>query len=98
MIKIDIEDGKAIAKTSRKGSTYHVQKGYLHSLEKDGTPKRYPEEFEFFVGTSDRGAPESYPPGSYTIHPTSMRVQNNNLEIGYLKLVPFSEKKSAASA
>ena len=43
-MNITIEENTLINKTSKAGKPYAVQQAYAHTVNSDGSPKRYPTE------------------------------------------------------
>ena len=89
MLRIDIEDAQVIERTKRDNSgVYHQQVGYAYTHDQNG-PNRHPEKIFIFVN-KDRstGQPKPLPVGKYVLSPSSLRVRNGQLEVGFLNLEP----------
>lgn len=88
---IEIEETNLTTKQKKDGSgSYQLQAGYFHSMNQDGSPKRYPEEINVFPKKDPQGNAVPYPVGSYTIDPASFRVQRGFFELGFLTLIPVA--------
>jgi len=95
MIKIEVAQEKVITKTNKAGHPYYKQPVYAHLVDRDGQPKKYPEEMLLFLTKDERGNPISYPPGFYKLLPSSLRIGRfGDLEIGFINLEPI--KKATA--
>ena len=96
MLQIDIESNEVIERHKRDGSgIYHQQEAYVHTVDRDGRPNRYPEPIYLYVPKDERGNPQPRQPGKYTISPTSLVVRNRQLELGYLNLEPLKKSQVA---
>jgi len=89
MIQIDIESSEVETRNKRAGGTYQVQKGFAHTFDKNGEPKRYPEEVAFFVPKDNSGNAVPYKPGKYKLAPQVLRVNNGFLDLGFPVLEPL---------
>lgn len=90
MINIDIEDSTVIERTGKSsGKVYYQQIAYAWTIDRDG-PVRHPEKIYIFVQLQN-GKPVGRPKGRYTVDPSSLRVKNGQLELGFLNLVPVAK-------
>ena len=86
---IEIETSDLQTRTKSGGdSTYQVQLAYAHTLNRDGSPKRYPEEIALFPPKDSSGNPVPYKPGHYELDPRSYRVQRGFLDMSFPQLIP----------
>lgn len=90
-IHIEIHSSDMETRNKRGGGTYQVQKAFVHTVDRNGEPKRYPEEFAFFPPKDNQGNPLPYSKGDYTLDPSSIRVANGFLELGFPKLIPLKK-------
>ena len=93
MIKIDIETDQLIQRNKKDGSgVYYQQQAFAHTTDNMGNPKRYPEEIRIFPPKGNAGSVMPYKPGSYKLAPQSLRVQREQIELGYPVLLPINAK------
>ena len=92
MIKIEVVKDNTIERTNKQGQPYWKQSVYAHLVDKDGQPKKYPEEMLIFLSKDERGNPVSYPPGIYKLMPQSLRIgRYGDLEVGFITLEPIKK-------
>ncbi|MCU7812602.1 MAG: G5P family DNA-binding protein [Candidatus Thiodiazotropha sp. (ex Notomyrtea botanica)] len=97
MIKLEFPSADIITKQGKKGP-YYKQVGYAHTLDRDGRPNAYPEQFMVILSKDDSGTPIPYQPGFYKLAPQSIRVgQYKDLEIGFPTLIPIAADQKKAS-
>lgn len=84
---IDIESPEIETRKGKNGD-YVVQIAYAHTVQRDGSPKRYPEQFAIFPPKDRDGTPIPYKPGKYMLDPRTFRVSNGFLEMGFAQLTP----------
>jgi hypothetical protein len=88
-IRVEVHSSDLIEKMSKEKKPYFLQTAYAWTTEKDGEPKRYPEEIQFFSPKDQQGKNNPYPPGNYIVSDQSFRVGAfNRLELGFLVLEP----------
>lgn len=87
MLIIDIESSETETRRGKNGD-YVVQVAYAHTVQRDGSPKRYPEQFAMFPPKDREGHPIPYKPGQYTLEPRSFRIQNGFMNMAFPTLVP----------
>ena len=85
-LRIDIETDKVIERKKKAGGFYHQQEAYVHIVGRDG-PERYPQKIFLYVPEVN-GKPDPQPPGKYILSPSSLRVSNSQLELGFINLEP----------
>lgn len=91
-ISIDIESTQTQAKESKAGKTYFLQTAYAHCFDRDGNPKRYPQEIQIII-PADGSMPRPYTVGEYTLAPNAIKVNEyGSLELGYPQLIPSKVK------
>ena len=89
IIIIDIEDETIQTNPKKGGGTYETQYGYLHEIERDGTPKRVRREVRLFPPKVE-GRAIPFKKGSYTLGARSVQAAANGfLELGFVSLVPL---------
>jgi hypothetical protein len=85
MIKIEVRAAKINTRniTSKQGKsfTFREQPCYAFTLDRDGNPRPYPQEFVLNIPESQ---PEPYPVGVYTLAPASVWIDRNQ----HLSLAP----------
>ncbi len=87
-MNITIEENTLINKTSKAGKPYAVQQAYAHTVNSDGSPKRYPTEITLFVKKDQQGNPVPYSKGEYDLADSSFEVdQYGNLSINFVNLI-----------
>ncbi len=87
IVTVDIETTNLETRNKKGGGTYHLQQAFVHLSDRDGQPKRYPTEMFMFPPRDDSGNPIPYKTGTYQVCPSSFRVVNGFLELGFLNLV-----------
>lgn len=87
---IDIEEARIETRTKKGGGSYYQQIAYVHLPNRDGSPSRYPKEISLFPPKNGEVV-EPYPVGKYLIDPSSFRVNNGRLELGFLNLSPVKK-------
>jgi len=85
---ISIEDTNLIQKMSAKKSPYVVQTAYVHTINPDGSPKRYPEQISLFPKKDAEGNAVPYKKGDYTLGDKSFQVERGFLQLNFPELVP----------
>lgn len=89
MVRVEI-DGKPVAKKSKGGATYLIQRGWVTLVDESGQPEKYPTKVEFFVDEP------GYTPGAYSLNPCSLRVGEwDRLEVGRVVLSPLGTASTA---
>jgi len=87
MIKIEILDPTAETRNKKDGKgTYRLQHGYVQLPD-----FHFPQRINLFV----RPGESPLPIGCYTLLPSSFRVVNGYLELGYINLAPDSSAKKS---
>ena len=89
---IDIEETQLETRTKKDGGTYQVQKGYAHTVDQNGGPKRYPEQITIFPPRDGQGNPVAYKEGQYELSARSFKIERGFLELGFINLVPYKTK------
>jgi len=89
-----IRNMKGIGKASGKPYDMNFQTIWIHTVSPDGTPSPFPEKTEIILEKAEDGAALFHPPGEYTLHPSSVYVDNSGNPAVSLRLVPL--KKSQA--
>lgn len=92
-IVVDIETKQLQTRKKKNGGTYEVQAAYVHLLDRNGNPERYPREIAVFPQRDASGNSIAYEPGQYVIDPRSFRDNNGYLELAFLILVPIQKQK-----
>ena len=94
-ISIDIESTDTQAKESKAGKPYFLQTAYAHCFDRDGNPKRYPQEIQIII-PADGNMPRPYSVGEYTLAPNAIRVNEyGSLELGYPQLISSAKSKAS---
>jgi hypothetical protein len=93
MLRIDIESDKVIERNKKSGGHYYQQEAYVHIVGRDG-PERYPQKIYLYVPV-EGGNPAPKKPGKYSLAPSSLRVSNGQLELGFVNLQPLQQTKAA---
>jgi hypothetical protein len=88
-IQIDIENSQVEYRPKKNGGQYALQEGYAHTVNKDGTKKRYPERVNIFPQKDEAGNYIPYAAGKYIVSASSLRVNNGYLVLGFPVLVPL---------
>ena len=92
MITIDIETSDLETLNKKAGGTYQLQSAYVHLLDRNGEPERYPREIKVFPPRDPSGNSVGYRPGKYTLSPRSFRINNGRLELAFVNLDPLVKK------
>lgn len=98
MLKITVLDApirnmKGTGKTSGKPYDLDFQTVWVHTVAKDGTPSPFPEKTEIILDRDPlTGRTEKYPPGEYTLHPSSIYLGNNGSPEVAFRLVALKPK------
>ena len=91
-MQITVEDTQLETRTKAGGKgTYQVQKAYAHTFNRNGTPKRYPEEIVIFPQRDPAGNPTPYQKGDYQLAPDAISVKNGFLDLGFINLIPVKK-------
>jgi uncharacterized protein YijF (DUF1287 family) len=90
-LQIDIEDKKVFHKTSKQNKPYYIQEAHVHTVDRNGEPRRYPELINIFLQKDERGNPIPHEPGKYELAKTSFQVRNGYLELGFVNLIPLKK-------
>lgn len=85
---VDIESEELIERNKKAGGTYKVQIAYAHTVGRDGSPQRYPEQINVFPPMDNSGRHIPFKKGQYHIAPQTFRVNNGFLELGFINLMP----------
>lgn len=84
------------AKATGKPFALAFQKVWMHTYERNGQKKPYPQEVEIILDKDKDGAALFYPVGEYQLHPSSIYVdQRNNVAVAP-RLVALKTEKAAA--
>lgn len=88
MLKVEIDstslnERKGISSKTQRPYHLRMQTAYLHIVDLDGKPAKYPEKFELMLDSEQ--AP--FPPGFYLLHPSAISVDDGRLSISP-RLVP----------
>lgn len=84
----EVREMKGIGKASQKAYHMGMQTAWVHTHEKNGQPLPYPEKIDLMLDKADDGAFLFHPAGEYTLHPSSIYVdQNGRLSVAP-RLVP----------
>lgn len=86
---IEVESTDLETRQKKAGGTYQVQTGYVHTLDRGGKIRRYPEQFNIFPPRDDSGNAIPFKVGKYSVSAQSFRVNNGFLELGFLQLEPI---------
>lgn len=98
MIKIEIESSEVRVKSgvaAKTGKPYQIpeQKGYAYLLDRDGKPNRHPSPLIIAL----RDGQQPYPPGVYTLAPSSFYTDRfDNLALSPV-LVPVAQQVKQAA-
>lgn len=90
-IAIDVESSELETRNKKGGGTYQVQACYVHTVDRNGKPNRYPEKAYLFPPRDSQGNGVPYKQGSYVLSPQSIRVSNGFMELAFPQLIPISE-------
>lgn len=90
-IVIDVESTNIETRNKKGGGTYQVQEVFVHTVDRNGNPMRYPERAVMFPPRDNQGNSIPYKPGQYVLAPQSIRVNNGFIELGFPLLLPMSE-------
>ena len=88
---ISIESTELNAKTSKANKPYYTQTAYAQTTNKDGSPKRYPEQFELFTKKDPQGNAVPYPKGNYELSANSFQVERGFLNMNFPDLQPIKK-------
>jgi hypothetical protein len=92
-LTIEIETEELIEKVKKdKSGKYFVQEAWVHTLTREGHPKRYPERVELYAPSDARGVQRAYKLGTYVVSAQSFRVQYEQLQLGFLVLEPVKKQ------
>lgn len=82
--------------SAKSGKPYHMrfQTGYAWTVDREGNPPPYPEKIELMLGADDF----PWAPGSYTLHPSSLYVDQNGRLSCTPRLTPIVAKASSTAA
>ncbi len=95
MIRIVIENEKIITRQGKRGA-YYKQVAWAYLIDRDGVADPHPSKIQFMCGKDDNGQPQPVGVGTYTLHPSSLRVgQYGDLEIGFVNLHPIPDSKKS---
>jgi hypothetical protein len=88
MLKVEIDstslnERKGISSKTQRPYHLRMQTAYLHIVDQDGKPAKYPEKFELMLD-ADQAA---YPVGFYLLHPSAISVDDGRLAVSP-RLVP----------
>lgn len=101
ILVIKVEDEKTETKSGTKDGkawAIHEQRAYVQLFDSDGQPKKYPTEIRVAVEADDRGIPQPYPVGEYTLAPECFYVgKYDSLTLGRLQLVALPVSEPAKS-
>lgn len=92
-ILIDVESAHVETRNKKGGGTYQVQEVFVHTVDRNGNPMRYPERAFMFPPRDNQGNGIPYKVGKYILSPQSIRVNNGFIELGFPTLTPLSEVK-----
>ncbi len=91
MIKVKVTKPGFETYNKKDGSgTYCIQTAWAYTHDRNGI-KEFPEELRLFVRKDEQGQPMPYAVGEYTVEPSSLMVNNGNLEIRFLSLRPLMQ-------
>ena len=101
MIKVTVTSDKVramsgIGKVSQKPYEMAFQTVYLHTVDSDGIVSPFPEKVEVILDKSDKGVPLSYPPGEYTLHPSSVQIGRDGNAAINVRLQPLKQRSAAS--
>lgn len=65
------------AKATGKPYSLAFQTVWMHTYDRSGKPNPYPEKVEIILDKGEDGAAIYYPPGEYTLAPSSVYVSRN---------------------
>jgi hypothetical protein len=91
---IDIESQNLETRNKKGGGTYQVQEAFVHLTDQHGNPRRYPERINLFPPRDNAGNAIAYKMGQYMLSPSSFKVANGFLELGFPQLVPVEPPKA----
>lgn len=91
MLKVEVPSSEIIERRSKAGNLYYQQPVYVHTKDRNGNSKPYPEEVLIFC-RRDGDRPVAYEPGFYTFSPDMLRVNSKRLEVGFIELRPLKDK------
>lgn len=94
MLKVEIDSTSLNERqgiSSKTNRAYHLrmQTAYLHVVDSDGKPAKYPEKFEIMLDAQQ----PAYAVGLYQLHPSAVTVDDGRLAIAP-RLVPLSTAKA----
>lgn len=96
-MQVTIESAELTTRTSQQGKPYYTQTAYIHLVNKDGSPKRYPYEVDIFPDRDNKGNPVPYKPGEYQLHDNSFDVEKRgpmtSLVLVNVNLLPINRGK-----
>jgi len=96
MPKVEIASTETYQRQGQKGP-YWKQAAYLHTLDRDGKPNRYPERCLIMLPKDTQGQPVPYKVGVYSLAPNSIRIgKYSDIEIGFVNLVPVQAAQKAS--
>jgi len=100
IIRITVENAELILKHKKDGSSsYYTQSAWLHTVDQNGNPNKYPERIEFYAPKGTDGKTQvPYPVGEYFLSPKSIKVRFGRPEIGFLELEPLKPTAKTAAA
>lgn len=84
------------AKATGKPFALAFQKVWLHTYERNGSKKPYPQEVEIILDKDKDGAALFYPVGEYQLHPSSIYVDSRGNVAVAPRLIAFKTEKAAA--
>lgn len=90
-IIIDVESTNVETRNKKNGGTYQVQEVFVHTVDRNGNPMRYPERAVMFPPRDNQGNGIPYKVGQYVLSDQSIRVNNGFIELGFPTLTPVSE-------
>lgn len=92
ILRIDVESIALKTFDKKGGGTFQMQEFFVHEVDFDGNPPRYPKSVFGFPPKRD-GVVTPYKPGQYTPGARSFKVVNNRLELGFLNLIPLAQSQ-----
>lgn len=97
MLKITItstavREMKGIGKASGKAYHFGMQTAWVHTHEKNGDSLPFPEKIDLMLDQDKDGAFLFNAPGEYTLHPSSIYVDQNGRLAVAPRLIPAAKK------
>ena len=87
-MQITIESTELTQKISQKNNPYYLQQAFVHLVDDEGKPQRYPREIKIFPQRDNSGKSIAYAKGDYLLADTSFDLdQYDNLTCRNIRLI-----------